>query len=183
MKLTHLLLGLIAEHPRTGYELLQYFHNDGRFLRSNTTMSQVYRSLAQLADDELVRYEIDHRPGAQDAKLYSVTPEGFTVFLDWLTSDYQPTSRFQDPEFTVRLSFAGFLSKAAVRELIAIERAARLEQVAKFRYRDRRIDIADDYPFDRELASTVSELMHQGGAQQVDLHLAWLEELAAALGD
>src|SRR3954454_6203257 len=110
MKLEFILLGVLAQHPSTGYDLKRYLDTHGRFLRSNTQMSQVYRSLSQMEDRGWVSRTVEPRPGAQDAKRYEVTEEGATVFLDWLTSPYLPPSRFDDPDLTVRLAFAGFMT-------------------------------------------------------------------------
>lgn len=50
MRLEYLLLGVLGVRPATGYELKKFFDDHGRFLRSNTQMSQVYRALAKMAD-------------------------------------------------------------------------------------------------------------------------------------
>lgn len=183
MKLEHLLLGLLGEMPRTGYEIKKFLDTHGRFLRSNTTMSQVYRSLTSMTERGWVAFAIDQRPGAQDAKIYRVTPEGMTVFRDWLEGPYSPPSRFQDPEFAARLGFAGYLTPEQLIALVEVELEARRDQVAKYRFRDR--SIADGTPaeFDRVLAAAVGERLHQHGTQQIDLHIAQLEELRRELLD
>lgn len=183
MKLEHLLLGLIGEMPRTGYEIKKFLDYHGRFLRSNTTMSQVYRSLSSMADRGWVAYSVDERPGAQDAKIYRVTADGMTVFRDWLEGPYTPPSRFQDPEFAARLGFAGYLTPEKLIALVEIELEARREQVAKYRFRDRTIQEGTAIEFDRALAASMGERLHQHGTQQIDLHIAQLEELRRELLD
>ncbi|MUL48773.1 PadR family transcriptional regulator [Mycobacterium sp. CBMA293] len=183
MKLELLLLGILGVRPATGYELKKFFDNHGRFLRSNTQMSQVYRALARMSDDGWVRFEIDPRPGPQDAKTYHVTPEGMTVFLDWLTGPYQPPSKFTDPEFAARLSFAGFMTEQQVLELIEVELDARRDQVARFRDRDRTFTPASGFPFDHELATAIGDRLHQWGNEAVDRHIEHLELLREELLD
>lgn len=175
MKLEHLLLGLLGEKPSTGYEIQKFLNAHGRFIRSNTTMSQVYRSLATMTDRGWVTFTVDDRAGAQDAKIYRVTPEGMTVLLDWLTGPYTPPSRFQDPEFMARLSFAGYLNREQVVNLVEIELEARRDQVAKFRFRDRTMAIDPTSEFDRDFASAMGERLHEWGTRQID---AYIEELA-----
>ncbi|MFD9615362.1 PadR family transcriptional regulator, partial [Streptomyces sp. NPDC059083] len=111
MKLELLLLGVLGMVPATGYDLKKFFDTHGRFMRSNTQMSQVYRALSRLADEGLVTYEVQERPGPQDAKTYHLTAEGMTVFLDWLTGPYNPPTKFTDPEFLARMSFSGFMTR------------------------------------------------------------------------
>lgn len=177
MKLEHLLLGLITERPSTGYEIKKFLDLHGRFLRSNTTMSQVYRSLGGMTERGWVSYTVDDRPGAQDAKVYRTTPEGVTVFLDWLTGPYSPPSRFQDPEFTARLSFAGFMTREQLLALLDTELEARRAQVAKYRFRDRSLDVHPVASFDRDFAVAFGERMHEIGMRDIDAHIAEFENV------
>jgi len=183
MKLEHLLLGLLGEMPRTGYEIKKFLDTHGRFLRSNTTMSQVYRSLSAMTERGWVAFSIDERPGAQDAKVYRVTAEGMTVFRDWLEGPYLPPSRFQDPEFAARLGFAGYLTPEQLIALVEVELEARRDQVAKYRFRDRSIAEGTPVEFDRVLAASVGERLHQYGTQQIDLHIMQIEQLRRELLD
>lgn len=181
MKLEHILLGVLLEHPSTGYDLKKFLDNHGRFMRSNTQMSQVYRSLGLMESQGLVTYTLDSRPGAQDAKTYRVTAEGTAVFLDWLTGPYTPPTRFQDPELNVRLSFAGFMDRAQLASLLDVEIQTRQEEIAKYRHRDRRQDWDPAIPFNEDLAESVKERLHRMGSAAMDAHVAALTELRSEL--
>ena len=172
MKLENILLGVLLEHPSTGYDLKKYLDTHGRFLRSNTQMSQVYRSLGTMEKQGWVTHDVDPRPGAQDAKTYRVTQEGATVFLDWLTGPYQPPTRFQDPELGVRLTFAGFMTAEQLLHLLDTEIQTRQDEIARYRHRDRRELWAPTIAFDQELAEAVSERLHETGAAAMDAHVA-----------
>jgi len=177
MKLELLLLGVLGTRPATGYDLKKFFDSHGRFMRSNTQMSQVYRALGRMTEQGWIAFEIDPRPGPQDAKTYRVTPEGMTVFLDWLTGPYAPPTQFTDPEFLTRLSFAGFMTADQLLGLIDIELAARRDQVARFRDRDRTVTSSSGFPFDLTLATAVGEQLHRWGMQNIDQHIERLEQL------
>lgn len=183
MKLEHILLGVLASHPSTGYDLKKYLDTHGRFLRSNTQMSQVYRSLAGMEKQGWITHTVDPRPGAQDAKLYRVTEEGATIFLDWLTGPYQPPSRFQDPELGARLSFAGFMSAEQVLRLLDVEIQTRQEEIGRYRFRDRRENWAPTIPFDSEFANSIGDRLHYLGAAAIDAHVASMIELRRDLLD
>lgn len=183
MKLEHLLLGVLAMHPRTGYDLKKYMDTHGRFLRSNTQMSQVYRSLATMERNGWAVHELEPRPGATDAKRYFLTEEGATVFLDWLTGPYSPPSRHVDPELTARLAFAGFMTRESVVRLLDIELDARSAEIARYRDRDRSHELTPVLPYDSELADLVSEWSHQTGAAAMDAHLDRIAELRRQLLD
>jgi PadR family transcriptional regulator, regulatory protein AphA len=183
MKLENLLLGVLLQHPSTGYDLKRYLDTHGRFLRSNTQMSQVYRSLGHMEDRGWITRTVEPRPGAQDAKRYEVTEEGATVFLDWLTSPYVPPSRFEDPDLTARLAFAGFMSVEQVIDLLDTEIETRQNQVARYRHRQRQLVRTPTAPFDEPLADAIGEWMHHKGADAIDAHIANLVELRRQLLD
>ena len=174
MKLEYILLGVLLTRPSTGYDLKRYMDTHGRFQRPNTQMSQVYRSLTSMEKHGWVWHTVEPRPGAQDAKTYRVTEEGVTVFMDWLTTPYTPTTtRSQDPGFYGRLAFAGFLSVDQVIELLDREIHARQLQIRRFRERDRTIPKDPQIAFDAELSELISERTHEFGAQSMDAHVAW----------
>lgn len=181
MKLEYILLGVLLEHPSTGYDLKKFLDNHGRFMRSNTQMSQVYRSLGLMESQGLVTHAVDIRPGAQDAKTYRVTEEGAAVFLDWLTGPYTPPTRFQDPELNVRLSFAGFMGREQLASLLDVEIQTREDEIAQYRHRDRREVWDPAIPFDEELAESVKERLHRMGSAAMDAHVAALTELRSEL--
>ncbi|MGW0938478.1 PadR family transcriptional regulator [Streptomyces sp. NPDC002666] len=172
MKLEHILLGVLLRQPSTGYDLKKYLDTHGRFLRSNTQMSQVYRSLTTMETREWVTHITEPRPGAQPAKIYEVTAEGTTVFLDWLKGPFHPPTRFQDPEFTVRLSFSGFFAPEELLLLLDTEIAARRDQIRRFRDRDRRLPRRPCAPYDEGLADLVDAWDHVTGAAAMDAHVA-----------
>jgi PadR family transcriptional regulator AphA len=183
MKLEHIVLGTLLRQPSTGYDLKKFLDVGGRFMRSNTTMSQVYRVLGSMEERGWVTHAVEHRPGAQDAKTFRVTDEGATVFLDWLTGPYTPPSRFEDPDFGVRLAFAAFMSVDQVLRLLDIEIDARLAQIARYRDRDRSLTWDTTVPVDLELGDIVAEWSHRKGADSIDAHVARLHELRGVLLD
>jgi PadR family transcriptional regulator, regulatory protein AphA len=183
MKLENILLGVLLQNPSTGYDLKKYLDTAGRFLRSNTQMSQVYRSLSKMESDGWVTHTVEARPGAQDAKRYHVTDEGATLFLDWLKGPYQPPTRVQDPELGVRLSFAGFMTVEEVIRLLETEINTRRDEIARFRFRDRTLPLDPGLPFDEPLATFVGNWAHHNGAAVMDRHVTACEELRTRLLD
>src|SRR5690606_17304222 len=120
MKLEHLLLGLLALRPQTGYDLKKALDTFGRFMRANTELSQIYRTMSRMVKEGWVVFETTHRDGLPDFKTYSLTEDGTVLLLDWLSSPYHPPSRFTDPEFSLRFHYSAFLGKAATLKLLRI---------------------------------------------------------------
>lgn len=183
MKLEHLLLGVLALKPATGYDLKKYMDTHGRFLRTNTQMSQVYRSLATMEDRGWVAHRVEPRPGATDAKRYRLTEEGAVVFLEWLTGPYHPPTRFEEPDLAARLAFAGFMTRQDVIRLLETELETRTAEVARYRFRDRHLEVDSDLPFDAELAERLGEWSHRAGAEAKDAHIARIARLREELLD
>ena len=182
MKLEDLLLGVLLHRPSTGYDLKKFMDTAGRFLRANTQMSQVYRSLTRMQDLGWVSCSVSSRAGAQDAKTYRVTPEGTAVFLDWLTGPYQPAPRLDDPELTARLSFAGLMTTAQVVALLDVEIATR-RAAAAVRDRDpvRALEPTPTINFDPALGGRVADFLQAKSAAALDAHIAACVALRASL--
>ena|SRR3990170_1980438 len=183
MKLEHLLLGILLVKSRTGYDISRYMEMEGVFMRPRTQMSQVYRSLAQMADRGWVTFTVSTRPGAQDAKIYQATPLGRETFMLWLTSPYRPTLEAVNYEFRARMFFSGFLRTEALLDLLTVEIDARRRQIAKYRYRDRTIEADPASPFDVDLVTMVEDFQHESGAALMDMTVARLEQLRELIVD
>ncbi|WP_431933061.1 PadR family transcriptional regulator [Nonomuraea jabiensis] len=183
MKLEILLLGALLSRPSTGYELKKFFDTHGRFMRSNTTMSQAYRTLAAMEERGWVEHTIEERPGASNAKRYHVTEEGHTVFTDWLTRPYNPPTRFQDPDLYARLGSAGFMTVEQVIGILDVEINTRVAEVARYRHRDRSRFDEPPRGYDVELGAQMDEWLHRRGAEAMDRHIASLIELRRRLLD
>ena len=181
MKLEHVLVGVLLQKPATGYDLKKHLDSFGRVFRSKTQMSQVYRSLAKMEDDGWILHTVEPRPGAQDAKVYRVTAAGTAAFLDWLKGPYRPPVRFQEPEFSARLTFAGFMTTEEVIALLDTEITTREDEIARYRFRDRRVSRAPSLPFDEHLADVVGQWAHQTGVAAMDAHVASCKALRATL--
>jgi PadR family transcriptional regulator AphA len=184
MKFEHVILGLLSWRPFSGYDLGRYLEVEGRFIKNKVHLSQIYRLLARMVESGWVSYRVSTTDGRPDAKVYQLTPLGVQTLRDWVRSPYQPSTRFQDPEFMVRFSFGGPLDRDALRQLVRTELDCRQAQVARYRTRERHV--ADLQPIDgvdADLVHRLSDLGHQHGAAAIDLWIRWLKEDLADLGD
>ncbi|MEU7292669.1 PadR family transcriptional regulator [Streptomyces exfoliatus] len=178
MKFEYVLLALIAGRPRSGFDLGRWVESEGQFLRSRAHHSQIYRLLGRMTADGWVAFDVDPREGRPDAKVYRLTPRGREVLWEWVRSPYEPTSRFQDPDFLARFAFTAPLDRRAAIELIDTELAYRRAQIARNRDRDRTLRFEGQPPeMDRELAQEVFDELHAYGASAVDNWVAWLESM------
>ncbi|MFB7592449.1 PadR family transcriptional regulator [Streptomyces sp. NPDC056169] len=182
MKFEYVLLALISARPRSGFDLGRWVETEGQFLRSRAHHSQIYRLLGRMADDEWVAFEVDPREGRPDAKVYRLAPRGKEVLWEWVRSPYEPTSRFQDPDFLARFAFTAPLDRQAAIGLIDTELAYRRAQIARNRDRDRTLRFEDPLPeLDPALAQEIFDDLHAYGASAVDSWVAWLEGIRRRL--
>ena len=186
IRLEFILFGELLQQPQTGYELQRFMEAAGRFMRANTSMTQVYRSLRAMEERGWLAHEIEPRLGAQDAKRYRVTSDGKSTFYEWLGEPYQPADEPGDPSFFTQLRFrAQYLGREAAIELIDSDIAHRRKQISRNRDRDRRERYGPDAPIDVALTSSLMEWEHQRGVARMDAHLAaclQLRELLAGGG-
>ena len=124
------LLGLLLSEPKHGYELFQEFSRElGRVWRIG--QSQLYAQLKLLEESGLVSVRIEEQPNRPARKVYRLTPQGRTVFEDWV---HQPTPYLRRirVEFLARLYFFQRLSLDGLDELVAEQKAVCRDQIARF---------------------------------------------------
>lgn len=111
MSLEAAILGFLTYQPFTGYDLKKMFDTSVRHFW-NADQSQIYRTLARLAEDGLA--EVEHMPQADrpDRKIYHITPAGRAMFQSWLQGPFPDQPPKSGP--LVQVFFSGKLSDEAV---------------------------------------------------------------------
>lgn len=89
MSTPHVLLGLLAEGPRHGYELKRA-HDQSLPRAKPLAFGQVYATLGRLERDGLVRTAGQDRDGGPDRTSYELTEAGRQALDGWLTAVEQP---------------------------------------------------------------------------------------------
>lgn len=176
MRFDDILLALVVRKPLTGYDAKRWLDNEGIFMRANADQSQIYRTFHRLQRAGLVRQVRESRPAAPDAKVYLATPAGAQHLLALAHEPYEPSARWQEPDFWVRFSTLGMIAPETLVPLIETERAFRKEQIARFRDRDRTIELqTTELVIDPEVAGEINDAGHRFGAESTDRWIEWLE--------
>jgi PadR family transcriptional regulator AphA len=132
MSLRHAVLGLLAEGPASGYDLMKLFDVS----LANTwpaTQSQLYGELGKLADAGLVTVAAE---GPRGRKEYAITEEGRAELRRWIT-EVEP-SRPHRSDMLLRVFFLSQVPPEQARAYLraqadlAAERLARLESIRPF---------------------------------------------------
>jgi DNA-binding PadR family transcriptional regulator len=173
VSLEFILCGVLLQQAQTGYELQRFMETTGRFMRSNTSMTQVYRSLRKMESEGWLTHEVEPRSGAQDAKRYRLTPDGRIVFFEWLDQPHQPTEFPGEPAgFFTKLRFrTQYRGREAAIELLNVEIDYRQQQIKRNRHRDRTEWYDADAPIELDLTASIIEWEHRRGTARMDSHL------------
>ncbi|WP_084955557.1 PadR family transcriptional regulator [Thermoactinospora rubra] len=131
MSLRHAVLGLLAESPSSGYDLLKMFDMSLANVWP-ATQSQVYGELAKLAADGLIQVTEE---GPRGRKEYAITEEGRAELRRWIV-EVEP-NHVRRSDMLLRVFFLGQVDPGQARaylrrqaELAAAE-VARLEELAR----------------------------------------------------
>ncbi|QNE20249.1 PadR family transcriptional regulator [Kribbella qitaiheensis] len=111
MSLRHALLGLLVEHPASGYDLLKTF---GTSLANvwPATQSQIYGELTKLADSELI---VVSEQGPRGRKEYTLTDTGLAELRRWLIETEPQRTR---SDVLLRVFFLGVLTPQQARDYL-----------------------------------------------------------------
>ncbi|WP_433874898.1 PadR family transcriptional regulator [Sinomonas atrocyanea] len=174
-RLDVILLGLLAGGDRTGYDVWKWLEARGPQVGYSAKTSQIYRQLGKFVEWDWAKQILDPRDSGPDAKLYRITEEGRRKLEEWVDSPYVPSRRPLDPDFQVRLRFAGSRSPEKALELVRIELEYRKRAEAEF---DRTLDpvLAEGAsPAELEWQKEWLLMQHDRGHYMVSNLIAWLE--------
>ena len=107
MSLEYAILGFLNYRPLSGYDLKKVFDNSVRHFWP-ADQSQIYRTLAKLAEQGYVEQEIVRGLDRPDRKEYRITPAGQEALRTWLTNPL-PSQDLRIAEL-IQVFFAGQLS-------------------------------------------------------------------------
>jgi len=85
MSLEHAILGFLTYQPLSGYDLKKFFDESVRHFWS-ATQSQIYRTLARMAETGWVDMEHIEQDDRPDRKVYHITNAGQDELHKWLTT-------------------------------------------------------------------------------------------------
>ena len=120
MSLRHAVLGLLADGPASGYDLLKMFDRSLAFVWP-ASQSQLYGELNRLADDGLIEVSNEGPRGRKD---YALTDRGRAELEQWIT-DVEP-DRIRRNEAMLRVFFLGTVGPEQAK--VYLEREATVHQ-------------------------------------------------------
>ena len=169
MSLRYAILGLLNAIPMTGYDLKhQAFDAIVRHFWP-ADQSQIYRTLSQLAEDDLVTVTVAAQAERPDRKIYAITEAGQAALTEWLKTD-QAVPTLRDP-LLVQLFFGQELPNADLLRVVERQLAAHQQRLTVFAQIP--IPPAESRPDDRWLA--LQHLTLDFGLALEQAYVSWLE--------
>ncbi|MEV5940248.1 PadR family transcriptional regulator [Streptomyces sp. NPDC051994] len=138
MSLRHAVLGLLADRPASGYDLMKLFETSLAHVWS-ATQSQVYGELGKLADNELVEVSAE---GPRGRKEYAITASGRAELHHWLT-EVEPV-RTRRSDSLLRVFFLGELTPLEAQTYLRTEAERSARQLVGLKEAEAAIDWGDD---------------------------------------
>jgi PadR family transcriptional regulator, regulatory protein AphA len=118
----YVILGLVRNEPRSGYEIKSVVDNTTRFFWA-ASYGQIYPELKRLAEAGLV-VGVDSPTGGRRRTIYEITADGEEELVAWLR---QPPVTFEmREEGLLKLFFADALPREEAVEILRAMRAHRL---------------------------------------------------------
>jgi len=159
--LKYLLLGLLHQQPRHGYDLRRVFEE----LLGGTwplNIAQVYTALSALERDGLVVCDVVPQDAVPDRKVYSLSEVGEKELQRWLEEPGRPLVQLRD-EMVHKVLVAALVGDDSVTQLIVEQRELTLQAMAEL------VQARDDD------ITTPTELLLDAAILRLEGDLKWLE--------
>jgi len=129
MTVRHAILGLLAQHPRHGYELRAAFSAVvGGEENWDVKPAQIYTTLDRLEEAGLVMRQSDMGEGDEPSRrIYAITPLGDQALREWFATGVVP--EHQRDEFFVKLMTALVSGETDVSRLVQTQRVTLYQEL------------------------------------------------------
>lgn len=173
MSVRNAILGLLAQRPRYGYELLAAFKAlVGGEEVWEVKPAQIYTTLTRLEESGLVRQESPGHSGSLDKRTYSLTPLGRMELEQWFATGV--ADDHQRDEFFVKLMVSLGMPETNPYQVIQAQR-------------NRLYQVLHDLTFRRNQADARSELAQifllDKAIMHLEADLRWLDLIEARMDD
>lgn len=173
MSVRHAVLGLLAQRPRHGYELRAAFEAVvGGEQNWDVKPSQIYSTLARLAENGLVVENAVAQTGGPEKRIYDITSAGRAALIEWFSAAVE--REHQRDEFFVKLMLCLATGEADPRKLIHLQRTKLYQDLHTVTIQRSRANPR------QELAKM---LLLDKAIMHLEADLRWLELTEARLND
>jgi PadR family transcriptional regulator, regulatory protein AphA len=175
MSLAHVILGLLQQQERTGYDLKTECFDQSIAHLWPADQAQIYRTLDKLESQGWIVCTVEIQRDRPNRKVYRITPDGEAEFIRWLQT-HQPLPILREP-LLVQLHFAAQLPNQAIVDLLKQELETRRKKLAA-------CEAIDSPSLDDPMAlreQTMHRLVLELVAQREQTYLDWLSHAIETL--
>jgi PadR family transcriptional regulator, regulatory protein AphA len=167
MSLTHAILGFLTWQPMTGYDLKNacFDHSVKHFWPAD--QAQIYRTLDKLAEQSMIRAELEVQTDRPNRKVYYLTESGRAELLRWLGLPQGLQDRRE--ALLVQLFFADLLERAVVLEQLRIQKRLHQEQLAHYQHQ------VQPYLDSQRVPHDYAQMTLDFGIRFEQMYIDWLE--------
>jgi DNA-binding PadR family transcriptional regulator len=164
----YVILGMIVEEPRSGYEIKALVDGSTRFFWA-ASYGQIYPELKRLSEAGLV-VGVEAPTGGRRRTVYEITADGEEELKTWLR---QPPRTFEmREEGLLKLFFADALPRQEAAEILRTMRAHRLAVRDQLRAME---------PMAKEKGDPFPLIVLQGGIEFTEWFADWCERMEAQI--
>lgn len=173
MSVRNAILGLLAQHPRHGYELRAAFEAlvGGEDIW-DVKPAQIYTTLTRLEEGGLVAEKTTGQEGGPEKRTYGLTAQGRLELNDWFTTGIE--GEHQRDEFFIKLMLSIDDEKADPYQVIQAQRSELYKQLHEL---TNHRNVADPKKELARIFSLDKMIMH------LEADLKWLDILDSRLDD
>ena len=174
MSLPFGLLGLLEYSDNTGYDLAKMFEESiNNFWHAPT--SQIYRELKRMEEKGWVVSKSIMQEGKPNKKLYSITDEGRSAFIEWLRA---PAPLFNTPHepLSMYIMFGANAPDVTLTRLKTLRDGITLNLNTKVKTVEETIGKFKDTIVDSEKKAVYWQMVHELGLAQAKSMLQWAED-------
>lgn len=176
LSLEHAILGLLNQHPRSGYDLKTRCFDGPLKPFWGADQAQIYRTLDRLERERLVSSRRKRQSGRPDRKLYEITHSGRESLGEWLVTPL-PAPASRDP-FLLQLQFG---SSCSDEHLLGLFEARREEHQSRLdELRVRASELAADHSLSDRTA-TLGQTAFDGAIARERATVDWLDDCIEAI--
>lgn len=176
VSLDHAILGLLSEHPRTGYDLKTRCFDGPLSPFWGADQAQIYRTLDRLQKAKLVSSTRRRQSGKPDRHVYEITHVGREHLGEWLCTP-APAPPVRDA-FLLQLHFG---ASAPDHCLIELLRARRCEHQTRLDdLRSRSVALAAERPADERVVA-LRQAALEGSVARERATIDWLDDCIDAI--
>jgi PadR family transcriptional regulator, regulatory protein AphA len=170
MSLAHVILGLLQQQERTGYDLKTECFDDCIAHLWQADQAQIYRTLDKLETQGWIICTVEIQQDRPNRKVYRITEAGTAELTQWLQT-HQPLPVRREP-LLVQLYFAAQLPNESIIHLLEQEFAVRQQKLAECESIS--VPFLDDPSASRE--QKMHRLVLELVIQRERVYLNWLQD-------